>query len=153
MIDNHPEKGSSRRRVRNDHAAFEVTIEQYSFRNQDDTPEERERSGYDVTFHRAGSSNRWTQSAMSRAEIAFTVARLQAFLDDTDHDNNIVYTMACGHEHDSPYRLTRRSRGYCSQHGFQPLTDGMFLPTWRSWVKGLLKTSHAARDEMYSADY
>jgi hypothetical protein len=136
-----------------DRMMFDVTIEQYSFRNRDMDVSERERSGYDVTFHRAYSSSAFTQSAMTRAEIAFTVARLQAFLDDTDHDDNIVYMMACGHEHDSPYRLTRRSRGYCSQHGFQPLTEGMFLPTWRSWVKGLLKTSHAARDEMHSANY
>jgi hypothetical protein len=114
---------------------------------------ERERSGYDVTFHRCDANSAFTHSAMTRAEIAFTAARLQAFLDDTDHDDNIVYMMECGHELDSHYRLTRRSRGHCSQHGFQKLTDGMFLPTWRSWVKGLLKTSHAARDEMYSANY
>lgn len=144
---------AGKRRVRDDRAAFEVTIEQYSWRNIGMSTSERERSGYDVTIHRADSPSAFTQSAMTRAEIAFTVARLQAFLDDTDHDDNIVYTMACGHEHDSPYRLTRRSRGYCSQHGFQPLVDGMFLPTWRAWVRGLLKTSHAARDEMYDADY
>lgn len=128
---------------------FDVVIEQYAFRNRDMTVSERQRSGYDVTIHRRNSPSAFTQTGMTRAEIAFTVERLQAFLDDTSRDQNIVYLMECGHEFDSPYRLTRRSRGYCSQHGFQKLTGGHFLPSWRMWVKGMLRMSHDARDEMY----
>lgn len=132
---------------------FEVLVEQFSFRSQGMTREEIARSGYDVTVYHHNSNNGFTHSAMSRAQIAFMVARLQAFLEDTSQDNNMVYVMACGHELDTPYRLTKRSRGHCSQHGFQPLVGGDFLPSYRTWVNSLIKTARAAREALYSANY
>jgi hypothetical protein len=130
-------------------AEFEVTISQDSFRPHNMDRKERQRSGYDLTIHRRNSHSSFTQTGMKRAEIAFLIERLQAFMEDTARDNNWVYQMDCGHEYDSAYRLTRRSRGSCSQHGFTRLTEGDFLPSWIVWARSMIGLANDARDEMF----
>lgn len=40
--------------------------------------------------------------------------------------DNYVYNMACGHEHDSAFRRTEGVFVQCSMHGRQRLVDGWF---------------------------
>jgi hypothetical protein len=90
---------------------------------------------FDLTIKRKNASSSWVTSDLTRAELLFVDQRIREFLKDTNHDENIVYTMDCGHEYDSAFRLSRNARGYCSQHGFRPLKDGLFLPTWKEWMR------------------
>lgn len=49
----------------------------------------------------------------------------------TQPKDNFVYTMACGHEHDSPFTRTEGVFVRCSAHGPQRLIEGTWtaLPT------------------------
>ena len=71
----------------------------------------------DMVLTRNNHTNAW--SNMTRPELLFVQERLAAYLEDTEADNNFVYRMKCGHEYDSPYRLSASSRTVCSAHGFQ----------------------------------
>lgn len=99
----------------------------------------RKRAGFpghtsevDMGLYRNNHGNVWGE--LNRAQLLFMMQRIADYLDDTARDQNLVYTMACGHEYDVGHRMSRNNRGHCSQHGFQPLVDGEFLPTWKEWV-------------------
>jgi len=110
---------------------FDVVIENCIFKRNT----EGDHRTFDLTIKRKEASSAWVTSDLTREEILFLATRIRDFLRDTYRDENIVYTMRCGHELDSAFRLSRNSRGYCSQHGFQRLTDGLFLPAWKEWVR------------------
>lgn len=112
---------------------FDLLFEAYSWRNRDEPA-----TTMDMGLLRHDHQNVW--SNLSRAQLAFINDRLADYLDDTSRDQNWVYVMKCGHELDSPYRLTRNSRAQCSVHGFQRLVSGGlmaddFLPTYKEWLE------------------
>jgi len=53
-------------------------------------------------------------------------AQLQAFAASQPPDN-YVFTLACGHEHDSPSCLTADALVTCSVHGSVRVVEGPFL--------------------------
>jgi hypothetical protein len=92
----------------------------------------------DLGLVKLGHTNVWGD--LTRSQLRFIRDQIDAYLLDTSADDNWVYLMQCGHEIDSPYRLSRSSRVTCSQHGFQylathsddgtPLTRYDFLPDY-----------------------
>lgn len=102
--------------------AFDLLFEAYSWRERN-----KRSKTIDMYMYRNNHGNGW--SDLTRRQLTFIRDRITAYLDDTAQDDNWVYMMQCGHELDSPYRLSRNSRGHCSQHGFQPLVDGGLMTT------------------------
>lgn len=96
---------------------FDLIFEAYSWRERG-----KKSKKIDMFIYRNNHGNGW--SGLTRRQLTFIRDRISAYLEDTAEDNNWVYMMQCGHELDSPYRLSRNSRGHCSQHGFQSLVDG-----------------------------
>lgn len=100
---------------------FDVVFEAYSWREQD-----TEDPTIDFGMTRHNHTNVW--GALTRDQLLFVHRRLTAYLNDTRTNRSFVYRMACGHDHMSPYRLSRHSRAHCKQHGFQRLVEVHGVP-------------------------